>query len=307
MAAPLTLIKILSALYLVSMMFALGLELGGGPKESTEGKRAKRRMLVRGLFLNLVVLPLVAFGITRALDASRDVSVALVLLAAVPGGRYAPHLVKLGGGDTALAIELALFLSKITCFTAVPTAKWMLTLHTLEIHELPFLLQLVLLQLVPFYLGKWLRRAHRPAADRMLRPAHTIAVATAVAAFAFVLIKVDRGVLHLFDGRSWLAVTAVGIMSPLVGWLFGGRDEGGRRAFAITANARELALALVMTSLAFPGQGVHTALFGVWSMLAVASFLLACGMRTYGGVAPQLRAGGRAPGGPAGARSGSAR
>ena len=84
-----TLVTILSAAYLVSMMFALGLELGGGPKETKEQKRAKRRMLVRGLFLNLVVLPLVAFGITRALHARSEVAVALLLLAVVPGGRYA--------------------------------------------------------------------------------------------------------------------------------------------------------------------------------------------------------------------------
>ena len=117
---------VLAALYLVSMMFALGLELGGTPKESKEKKRAKRRMLVRGLVMNLVVLPAVAFGITRALHSSSDVAIALFLLASVPGGRFAPHLVKLGGGDVPLAIEVTLFLAKLTAFTAAPTARWLL-------------------------------------------------------------------------------------------------------------------------------------------------------------------------------------
>ena len=65
-------------------------------------------------------LPAVAFAITRALHASSDVAIALMLLAAVPGGRFAPHLVKLGGGDVPLSIEVTLFLAKSPAFTAAP-------------------------------------------------------------------------------------------------------------------------------------------------------------------------------------------
>jgi BASS family bile acid:Na+ symporter len=238
-----TWITVLSAAYLVCMMFALGLELGGGPKESKEQKRAKRRMLLRGLILNLVVLPLVAFGITRAAHAPREVTIALLLLAAAPGGRFAPHLVRLGGGDIALAVEVTVFLAKITCFTAVLSAKWMLTLRALEIRELPIIAQLVVLQLVPFYLGKWLGRAHGSTADRLLKPARWVAIAVLLAGVPAVLLRDDRGILALLDTRSWVAVLAVVVVSPVVGRLFAGRHDAERRTFAIGANCRELALA----------------------------------------------------------------
>jgi BASS family bile acid:Na+ symporter len=307
-----TFVSVFSALYLVAMMFALGLELGGVHKESKEQKRRKRRLLVTGLFLELVVLPLLAFGIVRGLHTSNEVAIALILLAASPGGRYAPHLVKLGGGDMPLAVELTLFLAKITCLTAVPTAKWMLTLHTLEIHELPFLVQLVVLQLVPLYFGKWLRRRHRSLGDRLLRPAHRISIGIALVTFFVAVARNDRGILPLLEGRAWLAVALVAIAAPVLAFVFGGRHDGARRAFAIGADARELALALMMASFAFPGRGIHTALFGVWSILAVASFLIATGFRSVrgaraGGPEAEVRARDQAREAPAGARSAPAR
>lgn len=303
MPAPRLITTIFSAIYLVSMMFALGLELGGAPKESKEKKRTKRRLLVWGLIVNLVIFPAIACAIIRGLHAESDVAIALMLLAAAPGGRFAPHFVKLGNGDVPVSIELTLFLAKLTAFTAAPTARLLLGVNAIDVHELPLILQLLLLQIVPLYAGKWLRRKHRSLADAILRPAHGIAIAALLAAFVFVLFREDRGLLQIMNDRAWLAVAVTGIAWPVLGWLLAGRDDAHRRTFAITADAREMALALVLASLAFPQRGVHTALFGIWSIYAVVLMLLAAGMRTL----PKVKAGGRAPAAPAAARSAPAR
>ena len=293
----------LSATYLVSMMLSLGLELGGQPEESRERKRAKRRLLVRGLVVNLVVLPAVAYGIVRALHASSDVAVALILLAVVPGGRFAPHLVKLGGGDVPLAIELTLFLAKLTAFTAAPTARWLLGVHGIDVHELPLIAQLVLLQILPLYAGKWLARHRAALSARIHKIARAMALATMLTVFAVVLFREDRGLVQLLRGRDWLAAALVGIAWPALGWLLGGPGDGPRRALSLSANARELALALVLASLAFPGGEVHAAIFGLWSLYAIATLVLAAGMRAV----PKIRARGPARGAPAAARSAPAR
>jgi hypothetical protein len=109
-----------------------------------------------------------------------------------------------------------------------------------------------------------------------------VAIGVLLTGVPVVLLRDDRGILALLDTRSWLAILAVMVVSPVVGWLFAGRHDAERRTFAIGANCRELALALTMASFAFPDKGVHTALYGIWSMLGIASFLLASGMRTYG-------------------------
>jgi BASS family bile acid:Na+ symporter len=303
MHAMRTITTVLSSIYLVSMMFALGLELGGAPKESKTQKRAKRRMLVWGLFVNLVIFPAVAYAFARAVHARGDVAIALMLLAAVPGGRFAPHLVKVGYGDVPLAIEVTLFLAKLTAFTAVPTTRLLLGVPAIELRELPLIAQLILLQIVPLYAGKWLRRKNRPLADRLLRPAQWTAVSIMVAVFFVVLFREDRGLLQLMNDRAWIAVLATGMAWPILGRLLAGRQIENRRAFAILADAREVALALVIASLAFPTPGVHTALFGIWSIYTIVTILLALWLRGM----PPIKAGGPAPAGPAAARSAPAR
>jgi BASS family bile acid:Na+ symporter len=282
MYAQPTLIALGSALYLVSMMFALGLRVGAEPKESKERKRRKRKQLVVGLILNLVLIPAVAFGATRALHAPPShVATALLLLVAAPGGRFAPHVVQLGRGDVALAAEVAIFLAKITGFTAAPVAKFMLDLKALELRELPLVVQLLLLQLVPYYGGRWLGRKRVSLADRLRKGANRVALAMLLVSVVLVILE-DRGIRSEFHDRAWFAVLGVSLAAPVLGWLVGGRDEDARRTFSIGANASELALALMMANLVFPERGVHLALFGIWTVRSLASVLLAAGFRGAG-------------------------
>ncbi len=200
-----------------------------------------------------------------------------MLLAAVPGGRFAPHFVKIGNGNVPLSIEVTLFLAKLTAFTAAPTARLLLGVHAIDVREVPLILQLILLQIVPLYAGKWIRRKHQATARRLLQPAQRVALVAMLTVFVAVLLGEDRGLVELAHDRAWIAVAATGIAWPLVGWLLAGRRPDNRRAFAILANAREVALALVLASLAFPAHGVHTALFGVWSIYTIVTTLIAAG------------------------------
>jgi len=277
-------LAVLSAMYLVSMMFALGLELPREPEESKEQKRAKRWRLVRGLVVSLIVFPAVGFAIVRGLRVSGDIAIALLLLSAAPGGRFAPHLVKLAGGDVPLAVELTLFLAKITAFTAAPTARWLLGVGRLDVRELPLIAQLLFLQIVPLYAGKWFRQNRRARADRLLKPARSIAALACLAVFGTVLLREDRGLAEILRDRAWLAVAAVGVAWALLGWLLaGGR---ARRTMSISAGAREIALALVLASTTFPDRRVQIAIFGIGSIYASSSILLALGMRAI----PKIRA-----------------
>jgi BASS family bile acid:Na+ symporter len=277
MGAFRTFVQFSASFYLVSMMLSLGLGVGAEPTESKELKRRKRRLLVVGIIFNLLIIPAAAFALTRALHTSSSVATALLLLVAAPGGRYAPHLVQLGKGDVALGVELTLFLAKLTGFTAAPLAKFMLHLDALELRELPLVAQLLVLQLLPFYAGKWLGRKGL-ASERLRIGLNRFSILLALLAAFFVLLQ-DRGAGAEFHERGWLAVAAVAIVSPLLGWLLGGHDDGACRTFAVGANASELGLALLMASLVFPVPGVHTALFLIWTLRSLASLCLAAALR----------------------------
>src|SRR5438067_2080221 len=122
--------------YLVTSMLSMGLKVGAAPKEDKAGKRRQRRLLVRALLLNLVLLPAVTVAATHLLHPSHAVTVALILLAAAPGGRFAPHLTAVAGGELALSVEITLFLAKLTGFSAPFVARELLAVHHLELHEL---------------------------------------------------------------------------------------------------------------------------------------------------------------------------
>jgi predicted Na+-dependent transporter len=57
------------------------------------------------------------------------------------------------------------------------------------------------------------------------------------------------------------------VTSLALGWLLGGPTSETRRSFAISAGARDLALALMMANLAFAERNVELATFAVWAVL----------------------------------------
>ena len=271
----LTVARVLGAAYLVTMMFGTGLRLGVEPKADKATKRQRRQLLLRALAIDLLLLPLFAVAVTRALHTAGDVAIALLLLAAAPGGRYAPQLTRWARGDLGLTVEITLFLVKLTPFTAPFVAARLLDVHHIEMHDLPFILQLLLLQLVPYLAGKAVRR-HRPAlAEWLRRPVELAAVTFAVALFFSLVAHRELRSVFLLGGWGWLATLAFGFLALATGWLLGGPTPRTRRAFAITANGHDLALALVLAGLAFPGRAVQLATFGVWLILFACNAIFA--------------------------------
>ncbi len=70
-----------------------------------------------GLFNQLVLLPIVAFGIANLFDLPAELAVGLMILAVCPGGATSNLITHLAKGDAALSITLTAFSSVITVFT----------------------------------------------------------------------------------------------------------------------------------------------------------------------------------------------
>lgn len=70
-----------------------------------------------GLFNQLILLPLIAFGIAKGFQLSPELSVGLMILAACPGGATSNLITHLAKGDSALSISLTAFSSLVTVIT----------------------------------------------------------------------------------------------------------------------------------------------------------------------------------------------
>ena len=143
---------------LTVLMFDLGLTL--------EGKDfllvLKRfKAFTAGLAGQIIILPLIAWGIASLLNLSPMMSIGLVLIACCPGGSSSNVFSKLAKGDVALSVSLTAVSSIVTLFT-IPPVMQAVTAHTGEaagIH-LPvrnLLMQNIVTMLLPILLGIGLR------------------------------------------------------------------------------------------------------------------------------------------------------
>ena len=266
---------VLTGVYLTAMMFSVGIGLRGGPRPAA-AKHGQRVLQLRGLLLNLVLIPAVAVVLTRSLHLTSDVAFALLIVAACPGGRFAPDLTKKAAGDVPLATTQIFLLTKLAPFTAPLTTKWLLGLHQLHVASRPMILSGLLLQTLPLYAGKMLARHRADTATRLRRP---LASAVAVSSFAVLAVLVWRSglaSLEILGDRGWLAVAGVAATSLMLGWFFGGARVESRRALVAGGLSRNVALALLLAGLAFPGRHhVQLAVFGIWWILLGAGYTFA--------------------------------
>ena len=155
---------------LTVLMFDLGLTLQGKDFLLVL-KRGKA--VIAGMLGQLVLLPLIAWGVATILNLSPLMTIGLVLIACCPGGSSSNVFSKLAKGDVALSVSLTAVSSIITLFT-IPLIMQVTTAHTGEaigIH-LPvknLLMQNIVTMLLPIILGILIRKRWQNAAYRIDR------------------------------------------------------------------------------------------------------------------------------------------
>lgn len=106
--------EIFLPLSLAFIMFGMGLSLTFG-----DFKRilVYPKAVTIGLVNQLLLIPLVAFGLIQAFDVEAELAVGMMILAVCPGGATSNLITHLAKGDSALSITLTAFSSLITVFT----------------------------------------------------------------------------------------------------------------------------------------------------------------------------------------------
>ncbi len=107
-------IDIILPLSLVFIMFSLGLSLTIGDFKNV-AKQPK--VFAVGILNQMVLLPLVAFGLILFFGFTSEMAVGLMILACSPGGVTSNILTKLAKGDTALSISYTAVVSIVTVIT----------------------------------------------------------------------------------------------------------------------------------------------------------------------------------------------
>lgn len=211
--------EIFLPLALAIIMLGMGLSL-----QMADFRRIalKPKATVLGLLNQLVLLPLMGFGIAKALDLPGELAVGLMLLAACPGGVTSNLITHLAKGDTALSITLTAISSLITIVT-IPIVVNFSMQHFLSVEkqiamDVPkMILQIAVITLIPVAIGMFIRSRSAVFAAKMEKPVKIISAVFLVLIIVAAVLK-DRANLGAYLAMAGPATLALNVATMLVGY-----------------------------------------------------------------------------------------
>ncbi len=263
-----------STLFAVALPLALGIVMFGLGLTLTidDFTRVVKhpRTAVIALLCQVVVLPLICFGLVHLFGLDGVLAVGMMLLVASPGGTSANLFSHIAGGNVALNITLTAINSVLAVFTlpvvvAVSYAVFLDDSAAVVFHPAKFV-QVFVLVLVPVTVGMWVRRRY-PDWSRRMQPKVKAAAAVVLVfvVLAALFSELDTVAGHL--GELGLIALLLSTCSLLIGYLVP-RALGVQRADAIAAGMEigvhnaALAITVATTVLDNEAMAVPAALYG---------------------------------------------
>ena len=261
-------IQILLPIGLAFIMFSLGLSL-----KVADFRRALGRpqAVMLGLLAQIVLLPLTAFLIAKAMALSPEAAVGLMILAACPGGVTAGMVTYLARGDTALSISLSAITSLIA-FLTVPLVVgaglvyFMQTDTAVDVPTGQLIGGLFVVTLLPVGLGLWLSESGRlTAASRQV--VHKAATTVFLLIVAFTFFNQWPAITHHLPalGPACLSLNLITMLTGVGLGTIAGLPGNQRVALAMECGIQNSALGitLALSLLSQPALAVPSVIYAV--------------------------------------------
>lgn len=261
--------QLLLPLALGIIMLGMGLSLTIG--DFTRIIRYPKAVVV-GLINQLVLLPLIAFGLIYVFGLQTELAVGLMILAACPGGATSNLISHLAKGDTALSISLTAVSSLITVVT-IPFLVNFAILRFMPAGEavtLPVantILSVLLITLVPVAIGMGIHYRWPAFSKRMDTPVKVLSAVFLVLIIAAALLKERENVAEFFR-IAGPAALALNLGTLLIGY-YGARILGISKRQSTTISIESgiqngtLGITVAATLLSNPAMTVPSAIYSL--------------------------------------------
>ena len=267
MDSALTTVGLPAALAVVMLGLGLSLTIGDF------GRVARRPVaVVAALVTQLVVLPLICFGLVIAAGLDPLLAVGTMLLAASPGGTTANLFSHLFRGDVALNITLTAVNSVIAVVTLPVVVNLSLAYFRPVVEgglglDLSKTAQVFAVVLVPVVIGMLIRRASPTFADRADRPVRILSAVVLVVVIVGALLG-ERENLGEYLAAIGLVAVAFCLISLTLGYLVPrllrvGHPQAVASAFEVGIHNSTLAIAVAVSVLQTERLAVPAAVYGV--------------------------------------------
>lgn len=255
---------------LATIMLSTGLTLR--IDDFTTGLRRPGAVLA-SLLANLILVPVVTVGLLYLIDVDPLVSIGFLALAVCPGAPVGPTLTARAKGDVPYATTQMLCLAGITAIVSGVLLKValrrVLPNGDVQIDTLSIVGLLLVSQLLPLAIGIGLNRFAQQFAGNIVKPLSTFANVLLIGMIVLPLIT-EFEALALIRPIGWIGMLVLTGANLGVGWLCGGPSRDTKKALALTAASRNIAVALAIVSTNFANSPAITAViaYGLVSMFA---------------------------------------
>ena len=176
------------------IMFGMGMSLT--PADFKRVVLSPKAKLI-GLSNQLILLPVVAFGLVHLFHLSGELAIGVMLVAACPGGPTSNLISHLAKGDTALSVTLTAVASCITVFTIPLIVGYSMAYFQAEgqsVLYLPFgktVLQLMIVTIIPISVGMWVHAQCPRFSARMGKPVNFLSAVFLALVIVVAVMKED--------------------------------------------------------------------------------------------------------------------
>lgn len=174
-------------------------------------------------FLNqIILLPLIAFGLIQLFDVSNEIAIGVMILSACPGGPTSNLVTHLAKGDTALSVTLTAVNSIVTILTIPIIVNFALgEFSSGEEVTSPvgaIVGSLIVIIAIPLIIGMTIKNKKPQVAKKMDKPVRVVSTAIIVLVIVGIVIK-ERAQLVEQISESFFIVITLNVLTMLVGFI----------------------------------------------------------------------------------------
>lgn len=176
-----------------------------------------------GLVNQLIILPLIGFGIVTLFPMQPEIAIGVMILAACPGGPTSNLISFMAKADLALSVSLTALSSLITILTIPFMVNFALTYfldegQVIKLDVVQTITQIFAIVVIPIVIGMTIRKYRPVFAERMGKPVR-IASGVILAVIILGIVLKERAHMVEYFKKAGLATLALNLLTMGVGYL----------------------------------------------------------------------------------------
>lgn len=204
------------------------------------------RLVLLALAVNFLIVPAVAFALSKIIPLDQDVQIGLLLVGTAAGAPFLPKLVLIAKADLAFAVGLMTMLMLVT-IVYLPVVLPLL-LPGVKVSAGPIALSLIVTMLAPLLIGLVIKARYEAAAQALQPPLTQISTISLALLLVLMLALNVKKVLALFGTGAIIATLLLIGLALLGGYLTGGPGVDTKRVLSLGTGQRNLSAGFIIAT-----------------------------------------------------------